>query len=216
MNSNNVERIMVKSNTHIFNINRLLKEVKSNVLANFICFDNKDIVIMTNKIAAFSNLNIMEKYVNKVNNINASNIMSLRLSQSKSYLKILGISYFVENTNLLITPDIVESVIKSTHIFNDIVLASWPWVIKASPKSNMVVIWIDIWDSQSSMNAKCLINRSFNIGYHITTIREMNMNLSIPQCKNCWNGAILHSYIVHMKQNIRNITVHTNWNIIEK
>jgi len=58
INSNNIERIIIKSNAHIFNINRLLKGVKSNVLADFICSNNKDIIIMTNKIAAFLNFNI--------------------------------------------------------------------------------------------------------------------------------------------------------------
>jgi len=66
--------------------------------------------------------------------------MSLRLSQSKSYLKILSISYFVENTNLLISSDIVESIIKSNHIFNDIVLALYLHIIKVFPKSDIVVI----------------------------------------------------------------------------
>ena len=70
--------------------------------------------------------------------------MNPRLSQSKSYLKILGISYFIEDTNLSITLDIVESIIKSTHIFNNIVLASCSQVIKALSKSDMTVIWIDI------------------------------------------------------------------------
>ena len=50
--------------------------------------------------------------------------MNPRLLQSKSYLKILGISYYVEDTNLFITIDIVERVIQTTHIFNDVVLAS--------------------------------------------------------------------------------------------
>jgi len=31
-----------------------------------------------------------------------------------------------------------------------------------------------------------LINRYFNVGSYITTIRGANMNLGIPQCKNCW------------------------------
>ena len=66
----------------------------------------------------------MEKYVKEMNNINARNIMSLKLSQFKFYLKILSISYFVKDTNILITSDIIESVIKSTHIFNDIILVS--------------------------------------------------------------------------------------------
>ena len=84
-------------------------------------------------------------------------------SQSKLYLKILGILYFIKDTNLSVTPDIIESIIKSTYIFNDIILASCSWVIKASPKFNMAVVWVDIWNSQNSINTKCLINKYFNI-----------------------------------------------------
>jgi len=50
----------------------------------------------------------------------------------------------------------------------------------------MTIIWIDIWDIQSSNKAKKLINRCFNIGSYIATIRGTNMNLGVPQCKNCW------------------------------
>ena len=31
-----------------------------------------------------------------------------------------------------------------------------------------------------------LMNRYFNIGQHITTIRETNMNSGVLQCKNYW------------------------------
>ena len=31
-----------------------------------------------------------------------------------------------------------------------------------------------------------LINRYFNVGSYITTIRGANMNPGVPQCKNCW------------------------------
>ena len=50
----------------------------------------------------------------------------------------------------------------------------------------MAIVWIDIWDVQSGSNAKMLINRCFNVGKYIVTIQEANMNLGIPQCKNCW------------------------------
>ncbi len=49
-----------------------------------------------------------------------------------------------------------------------------------SPKSDMAVIWVDIWDAQSSMKAKDLINRYFNIGSYIATICGMNINLEAP------------------------------------
>ena len=67
---------MAQSNIHVTNINRSLKEIKLEVVVNFIRSDNKDIIV------------------------NLSDVMSSRLLQSKLYLKILDISYFVEDTNL--------------------------------------------------------------------------------------------------------------------
>jgi len=81
---------------------------------------------------------------------------------------------------------VVEDILKKNYIFNNISLASKPRVIKVSLKSDMAIIWIDIWDVQSSSNAKMLINMYFNVSNYIATIQEANMNLGIPQCKNCW------------------------------
>jgi len=92
----------------------------------------------------------------------------------------------MDGTNMPINFNIMESVIKTTHIFDNVNIASKPHVVKVLPKSDMAIIWIDIWDSQSSSTAKKLINCCFNISSFITTIREANMNSSIPQCKNCW------------------------------
>ena len=50
----------------------------------------------------------------------------------------------------------------------------------------MSIIWIDIWDAQSDIKAKGLINRYFNVGSYIATICGVNMNLGVLQCKNCW------------------------------
>jgi len=40
------------------------------------------------------------------------------------------------------------------HIFNDITLASKPKFIKALSKSDIAVVWVDIWDVQSGTKAK--------------------------------------------------------------
>jgi len=125
---------------HITNINRLLKEIKSKILTNYICSDNKEIVIMTNKDTTSSNLNIVEKYIKELNDVNLNDIMSPKLSQSKFYLKILDISYFINNTYLSIISNIIKRVIKITYIFNNIVLTSYPQVIKISSKSNMTIV----------------------------------------------------------------------------
>jgi len=52
----------------------------------------------------------------------------------------------------------VEQVIKQNQIFDNITLASKPRVIKASPKSNMAIIWVNIWDAHSGIKAKGFIN----------------------------------------------------------
>ena len=83
-------------------------------------------------------------------------------------MKIIGLSLNSESG--MITPDFIESVLKETHLFKDAMLASKPRVIKASPKSDKVVIWVDIWDSQSGSVAKNIINQCFNIGCHIATV----------------------------------------------
>jgi len=114
-------------------------------------------------------MNIMENYIKESTNVNTNDVSALWLSQSKSYLKILGIPYLTNN-GTLIAHNQIEEIIKRIHLFNDITLASSSYIIKASPKSDMAVIWIDIWDSQNGVKAKSLINKCFNIGKHIVTI----------------------------------------------
>ena len=111
----------------------------------------------------------------------------LRLPKSKSYLKIIGILFFPHaNSQEKLTSNDIKMILKQNNIFDNISLASKPRVIKVSPKSDMSIVWLDIWDIQSSVNAKMLINRCFNVGNYIVTIQGANMNPSVPQCKNCW------------------------------
>ena len=139
MSANNSEAIVLQVNVHISNINRLLKGVKSKVSVDFIYSNNKGI-ITTNKAITSLDLSIVERYVKELNNINSNDVMSLWLPRFKLYLKILKVSYFLENINLPITFNIIKEVIKNAYIFNNIILASCSYVIKASPKLDMTVI----------------------------------------------------------------------------
>ena len=58
----NSNKFIVLSNKHIFNINKALKDIKSDILTNFIHTDNKDLIITTNKVTSSSDLSIIEKY----------------------------------------------------------------------------------------------------------------------------------------------------------
>ena len=87
--------------------------------------------------------------------------------------------------NSVITPDIVKGVLKDVYLFKNVTLVLKPYIIKASPKLDMAVVWVDIWDSQSDSLVKNIINQQFNVGWYIATICSMNMNPGVPQCKNC-------------------------------
>ena len=180
----NTELIVNLAYQHIANINKYLKNIKSDIITDFIRVTNEGVNITMNKLANPSNLTIIEKYIKSISNINLDSIESSCLSKSKLYLKILGLSYTMENS--VITPDIVKGVLKDVHLFKDVTLVSKPCIIKVSPKLDMVVVWVDIWDSQSGSEAKNIINWQFNIGWYITTVCSTNMNLGVPQCKNCW------------------------------
>lgn len=140
MSEVNARTIALQANVHISNINRLLKEVKSEASADFIWFYNKEIIITTNKVVANSNLKVVEKYIKELNDIDLNKVISSCLLQFKLYLKILEVSYYMVKTNFPIISDVMEKIIKETHIFNDVVLVSCSCIIKASPKSDMTVI----------------------------------------------------------------------------
>ena len=176
MSIDNIKNFVKDSSIHIININRSLKNIKSDIIADFIHIDNKDIVISTNKVASPLDLQTIKKYIKNAYYIEAEHTKSPKLPQSKSNLKIIGILYLFEQSNTCIFPDNIEKILKSNYIFNDIILASKPRVIKMFPKSNMTIVWINIWDIQSNTKAKSLINRRFNIGSFIITICEANIN----------------------------------------
>ena len=99
-------------------------------------------------------------------------------------MKIIGLPYKIDQNIIFL--NFIEGILKKTHLFNGIMLASKSHVIKVSPKSDMVVVWLNIWDSQSGSLVKNIINRHFNIRCFIATIKDTNMNPGVPQCKNCW------------------------------
>ena len=139
--SNNITKEFIKeSNSHIANINRALKAIKSSMLADFICTEDKGIVVTTNNVALGSDLQEIEKYVKNSLSTNADKVSLARLPQSKSYLKIVGIPYISKKTNSHIASDEIEDVFKNNYIFNNIVLTSKLCIIKVSPKSDMAII----------------------------------------------------------------------------
>jgi len=126
ISNENKAKFMKYFNTHITNLNRALKIIKLEVIADFIHMDQASVTIVTNKIILPLDLQIIEKYVKNANYINLDEVDTSHLPQSKSYLKIIGIPYLLENTNNSILADVVETIIKDNHIFNNITVALKP------------------------------------------------------------------------------------------
>ena len=187
MSKENNSTFMKNSSLHVANINRQLRNVKSEVFVDYIWSDPLSITIITSKVSQQSDLLIIDQYVKNSNDINALQVEEPWLLKSKSYLKIIGIPFYPhDNSQEWLMSNDIEMILKQNQIFDNIFLASRPRVIKVSPKSDMLIVWIDVWDIQSGSNAKMLINRCFNVGRYIVTIRGANMNPGVPQYKNCW------------------------------
>jgi len=171
ISSDNSNSFMKNSSTHVSNLNRLFRNAKMEIAVDFIRSNPIGLVIVTNKVAIQSDLQIIDQYVKKSKDINKLQVKEPRLPQSKSYLKITGILYFSNGrTQECLNASDIKTVLKQNQIFNDIKLASRPRVIKVSPKSDMSIVWLDIWDYQSRKKAKYLINQCFNFGRYIATI----------------------------------------------
>ena len=117
----NITKFMASSSSYVVNLNKAFKNIKSEVIVNYVCLEPIGITIVTNKIVLSLDLQVIENYVKNVENINSEDIKTLRLPQSKSYLKIIDIPYFIENTNILIISNFVESINQSQSHFQQLV-----------------------------------------------------------------------------------------------
>lgn len=93
MNNTNKNNFMKKSSAHVTK-NRMLKNIKINIIVNFVQQDFNDIIIIINKVALTLKLQMIENYIKNTGHINTKGVKTLEFSQSKSYLKIINILYF--------------------------------------------------------------------------------------------------------------------------
>ena len=78
------KRFIKDSSSHVININRALKSIKSNICTDFTSADNKGIITLTNNVATNSDLQEIEKYVKSflvTNDDSVTNFIQLVSSQ---------------------------------------------------------------------------------------------------------------------------------------
>ena len=91
MSNNNKAKFIEDSCSYVSNLNRTLKNIKSNTIVDYVHQETVGIVIVTNKIALDLELQTIKRYIKNMNHIEAEEVNVLWLLQSKSYLKITGI-----------------------------------------------------------------------------------------------------------------------------
>jgi len=99
INNEMVNKFLKDVSIHIININCALKNIKLKVIVDFIHVEDKSIIISTNNVTNPSDLQEVEKYVKNMSYTEADQNFFLRLPQSKSYLKIVGIPYLIDQLN---------------------------------------------------------------------------------------------------------------------
>jgi len=162
--------VVANAATTVESCNRGLVEAHSKLRVESVHKAWDGISMSTNFVASAAELEVIKQWFKKVASLAASTVVEPCLPQSKSFLKILGVSYWGNNSSLPITQAQVESIIANTPVFEGVVLASCPCIMKVSPSSDISVIWIDIWDSQKGSKSKTLINRSFNFGHYTAIV----------------------------------------------
>ena len=74
MNNDNKTKFIKDSSNHITNINRVLKNIKSETMVDFVQPENSDITIITNKVMLALELQTIENYIKNMNYIEAKGI----------------------------------------------------------------------------------------------------------------------------------------------
>jgi len=88
MGKENTNKFMASSSSHIANINRAFKNIKLDIMADYVWQEPISVTIVTNKVALPYNLQV------------------------------------IKNSNVLISSEFIELIIKSNHIFNSLSLVS--------------------------------------------------------------------------------------------
>ena len=71
INNNNLKMFSLLFDKYIVNFNYILKNIKLNIIINFIKFNYKELIIVFNKIIF---LFIINNYIKNINNLNFNNI----------------------------------------------------------------------------------------------------------------------------------------------
>ena len=138
------ELIVANTASAVQSCNKGLVEARSKLRVESVRKAWDEVSMSTNSVASAAELEVIKQWLKKTAGLGESTEVEPRLPQSKSFLKILGVPYWDSKSSLPITLAQVEAALSNSPLFEGVSLASMPRIMKASPSSDMSVIWIDI------------------------------------------------------------------------
>ena len=75
---------MDKSNAYVSNMNRVLKNIKSDISVDFIYTNTAGIIVVTNKVTSSLDLQTIKKYIKDTNCVNSNEVNSPRYYKLKT------------------------------------------------------------------------------------------------------------------------------------
>jgi len=132
MDNDNKSKFMTLLIMYIINLNSVLKNIKSDVIADFICIEQYSIIITTNKVTSPLDLQWFWWYRNTL-----SSTIEILFENDGYFLPY-------KNINTPINSGIIETILKNNHIFNNVLIASGLYIVKILPKSNVAIVWLNI------------------------------------------------------------------------
>lgn len=79
MDNDNKSKFMTSLSTYITNLNSVLRNIKSNIMADFVQMNQHSIIITINKVTSLLDFQIIENYIKNVDHINSTNLETLGL-----------------------------------------------------------------------------------------------------------------------------------------
>jgi len=74
MDYDNIFKFVASSDKHVANLNRALKDIKLDTFIDFIRSNHYGLVVISNKVASSSDLNVVESYIKNINSVDNNNI----------------------------------------------------------------------------------------------------------------------------------------------
>jgi hypothetical protein len=149
-------------------INRGLEQNKSKLCIEAIMNASRvsSFTLVTIGVANNRDLKILKLYVGCT--LNTTQNFDLGVPQSKSYLKIVHIPFFINNEP--IKPEFVVEAMKCHELADNFIFAGPPQIARNTRDSDSCTVWFYLWDLQNSKWAVPLVNRRINIEGWTSTI----------------------------------------------